>query len=96
MQGEPLEFDAGSKTIIDEKFPDGNYTDVAGLCGVATVEEIEAQGWSLNPGRYVPLSVDVLSDEDHATAMERARNEFTVLTQEAEGLASAVAAVLNI
>ena len=29
------------------------YRDVAGLCKIATLDEIEAQGLSLNPGRYV-------------------------------------------
>ena len=29
------------------------YRDVPGLCKAATLAEIEAQGWSLNPGRYV-------------------------------------------
>src|SRR5262249_39339902 len=29
------------------------YADIAGLCKAATLKEIEAQGWSLNPGRYV-------------------------------------------
>jgi type I restriction enzyme M protein len=27
------------------------YRDVPGLCKAATLAEIEAQGWSLNPGR---------------------------------------------
>jgi type I restriction enzyme M protein len=29
---------------------------VAGLCKIATLDEIEAQGWSLNPGRYVGVA----------------------------------------
>lgn len=28
------------------------YADVVGLYKAATLKEIEAQGWSLNPGRY--------------------------------------------
>jgi type I restriction enzyme M protein len=32
------------------------YADVAGLCKVATLKEIEGQGWSLNPGRYVGVA----------------------------------------
>lgn len=32
------------------------YWDVAGLCKIATLDEIEAQGWSLNPGRYVGVA----------------------------------------
>ena len=35
---------------------DGAYRDVPGLCKVATLTEIEAQGWSLNPGRYVGVT----------------------------------------
>ncbi len=37
-------------------FPTGDYVDVPGLCKVATLAEIEAQGWSLNPGRYVGVA----------------------------------------
>jgi type I restriction enzyme M protein len=32
------------------------YADVPGLCKAATLKEIEAQGWSLNPGRYVGVA----------------------------------------
>ncbi|WP_333397730.1 hypothetical protein [Microcoleus sp. N9_A1] len=33
------------------------YRDVAGLCKIAaTLDEIEAQGWSLNPGHYVGVA----------------------------------------
>ncbi len=37
--------------------------DVPGLCKVATLDEIDAQGWSLNPGRYVGTEVEDLDDE---------------------------------
>lgn len=40
------------------------YQDVPGLCRVATLTEIEAQGWSLNPSRYVGVATgEELSDE---------------------------------
>jgi type I restriction enzyme M protein len=32
---------------------EGEYEDVAGFCKSATLEEIEAAGWALTPGRYV-------------------------------------------
>jgi type I restriction-modification system DNA methylase subunit len=32
------------------------YRDIAGLCKTATLKEIEAQGWALNPGRYVGVT----------------------------------------
>ena len=34
----------------------------AGLCKVATLAEIEAQGWSLNPGRYVGVAARAADD----------------------------------
>ena len=41
---------------MKETFPKLKYADVPGLCKVATLAEIEAQGWSLNPGRYVGVA----------------------------------------
>jgi type I restriction enzyme M protein len=63
------------------------YADVPGLCKVATVKEIEAQGWSLNPGRYVGVvpGGDV-SDEDFRTQFEALNEEFEKLTVEARRL----------
>ena len=39
----------GDEPDLSVTFPAGEYADVAGLCKVATLPEIEAQGWSLNP-----------------------------------------------
>jgi type I restriction enzyme M protein len=46
----------GGLALLEETFPDGAYADVPGLCKAATLAEIEAQGWSLNPGRYVGVA----------------------------------------
>lgn len=45
---------------LTDKFGDGEYTDVLGLCKVASIAEIEAKNWSLTPGAYVgvPLVED--------------------------------------
>lgn len=58
---EPVE---GSEELLTEKFPDGEYADVQGLCSVATIAEIEEQGWSLNPGRYVGVAEQTVDDFD--------------------------------
>ena len=50
-----------------------------GLCKVATVDEIETQGWSLNPGRYVGVAD---GDDDDFDFAER----FGELTEEFQGL----------
>jgi len=53
-RGEPVEtFE--SETMLKEKFPAGKYVDIPGLCRIATLDEIEQQGWSLNPFLLRPL-----------------------------------------
>lgn len=39
-----------------EKFGEGEYTDVLGLCKAASLAEIEEKGCSLNPGAYVGVA----------------------------------------
>ena len=51
-RGEKPEFETDSKAMLKQKFPKTKYDNVAGFCRAATVAEIEARGWSLNPGRY--------------------------------------------
>ncbi|MFU8766389.1 MAG: N-6 DNA methylase [Candidatus Methanoperedens sp.] len=41
-RGEELETTNGSTEMLKEKFPDGEYTDIPGMCRVATLSEIEA------------------------------------------------------
>ena len=45
-RGQEPELADGENGLLAENFPDGTYVDVPGLCKVATIEEIEAQGWS--------------------------------------------------
>ena len=65
-RGEDVETVDGSETMLKERFPDGAYVDVPGLCKVATRAEIEAQGWSLNPGRYTGTAAVEDDGEDFA------------------------------
>jgi type I restriction enzyme M protein len=55
-RGEDTESEAGSAELMKKTFPSGDYADVSGLCKVTTLSEIETQGWSLNPGRYVGVA----------------------------------------
>lgn len=65
---------------------------MAGLCKVATVGEIEAQGWSLNPGRYVGVAPgEDVSDEDFKAQFEALNEEFKRLTSAARRLENAIA-----
>jgi type I restriction enzyme M protein len=78
-----------------ERFPDGAYSDVLGFCRVATIEEIEAQAWSLNPGRYVGVAAGTEDDGDFATRVTELYDEFTTLSDEADLLRSKVDAAVE-
>ena len=41
---------------LHEKFDEGRYADVLGLCKLADHAEIEGKGWSLTPGAYVGVA----------------------------------------
>jgi type I restriction enzyme M protein len=85
-RGEEVETEAGSEGMLKEKFPEGQYADVAGLCKVATVADIEAQGWSLNAGRYVGVAERAADDFVFAERLEELNEELEVLNVEAREL----------
>lgn len=94
-RGEDVETAAGSEVLLKEHFPDGTYVDVAGLCKVATRAEIEAQSWSLNPGRYTGSAVVDEDDEDFVVKLEQLYEEFTRLSDEAGVLRGKVDAAVQ-
>jgi type I restriction enzyme M protein len=68
------------------------YRNVAGLCRVATIAEIEKQGWSLNPGRYVGVAPgDAVSDEDFKEQLEELNEELEKLNAQARDLEETIA-----
>lgn len=100
-RGEKAELTVGGSEMLIETFPDKVYRDVAGLCKIATLDEIEAQGWSLNPGRYVGVAQrQEAEDFDFAARLEELNEELEILNVEARGLeetiAENVAQILNL
>lgn len=70
-----------------------SYADIPGLCKAASLKEIEAQGWSLNPGRYVGVAAgEEVSDEDFKEKLEALNEELEVLNAQARELESTIAA----
>jgi type I restriction enzyme M protein len=68
------------------------YRDVPGLCKAATLKEIEAQGWSLNPGRYVGVAAgEAVSDEDFKEQLETMNEELETLNTAARELEATIA-----
>ena len=74
------------------QFPDDIYVDVPGLCRVATIAEIEAQGWSLNPGRYVGVADREVDAFDFAERLGELNEELEVLNTEAHQLEERISA----
>jgi type I restriction enzyme M protein len=69
------------------------YADVPGLCRAATLKEIEAQGWSLNPGRYVGVAAgEAVSDEDFKQQLETLNEELETLNAQARDVERTIAA----
>jgi len=82
----------GEESDLKATFPKLKYADVPGLCKVATLKEIEAQGWSLNPGRYVGVAEKGTDDFDFAEKLEELTEELEVLNSEARELEDRIAA----
>jgi type I restriction enzyme M protein len=62
------------------------------LCKAASLAEIETQGWSLNPGRYVGVAAgEDVSDEDFKEQLETLNEELTALNAQARELEATIA-----
>ncbi len=51
-------------TWLNERFPEGVYADVAGLCKLASQDEIKEQDYSLTAGRYVGIEQSAINTKD--------------------------------
>ena len=73
--------------------PGAGHRDVPGLCRAATLAEIEAQSWSLNPGEDV-------NDEDFKARLEVLSEELETLNAQVreleETIAGNVAEILSV
>jgi type I restriction enzyme M protein len=94
-RGEAVELDQGSEPLLAEKGIVDGYVNVPGLCKVATREEIEAQGWSLNPGRYVGAAAREAEDVNFTERLEELAEELEVLNGEAREFEQAISLNLN-
>ncbi len=83
------EAEAKLKEVFGKKL---KFADVPGLCKAATLKEIEAQGWSLNPGRYVGVAPgEEVSDEDFKEQLETLNEELESLSLQARDLEQIIA-----
>ncbi len=83
------EAEAKLKEVFGKKL---KFADVPGLCKAATIKEIEAQGWSLNPGRYVGVAPgEEVSDEDFKEQLETLNEELETLNSQAREFEQTIA-----
>jgi len=77
---------AAQLDALEAVFAQKQYRDVAGLCKAASRAEIEAQGWSLNPGRYVGVTEKDSEDYEFYEKLETLNEELDQLNAEAHAL----------
>ena len=90
-RGEAPENQHDSADFLASKFSDTVYMDVPGLCKVATIAEVETQGWSLNPGRYVGVDEQATDDFDFTERFTELNEELATLNAEAHQLEERIA-----
>ena len=78
-----------------ERFPDGVYRDVVGLCKVAKLDGEDGiidQDYSLNPGRYVGVVIedDGMNADEFKAEMLSLNAEFSKLNAEANNLGAKI------
>ncbi len=84
----------GKQSEVDwllERWPDGKYQDVIGLCKVAKLEGEDGtidNDYSLNAGRYVGVVIedDGMTEEEFRAEMLNLNSEFSALSNEAKAL----------
>ena len=83
-----------------ERFPEGKYQDVVGLCKVAKLDGEDGiidQDYSLNAGRYVGVVIedDGMTADEFKAEMQRLHSEFETLSAQAQELEKEIGANLK-
>ena len=81
---------------LNERFPDGVYRDVIGLCKAAKMDGEDGiidQDYSLNAGRYVGVVIedDGMTEEEYKGTILGLNEEFAALNAEAKALETQIA-----
>ena len=85
----------GARPLLKERFPDGTYVDVPGLCKVATLAEIEAQGGASTPVATRVLPPSTTTTRTSSRSSPSLYDEFTRLSDEADELRAKVDAAIQ-
>ena len=74
------------RTWLVEKFGEGEYRDIPGLCKVASRAEIEEKNYSLTPGAYVGVAAVEDDGVDFSQRMSEIHRELLTLQAESNAL----------
>ena len=66
---------------LNERFPEGVYTDVTGLCKLASQEDIKSQDYSLTPGRYVGIEDKTFDETAFQQVIESSKHQLMALNE---------------
>ncbi len=80
---------------LADKFGDGNYVNVAGLCKIATRAEIAEKNYSLTPGAYVGVAEVQDEEENFEERMKEIHKELNTLQKESNALMATINANLK-
>lgn len=69
-----------------DRFDESGYQDVEGLCKIVDLEEVREQDYSLTPGRYVGVAIDIDMDFDYKGRVAEIKTELAKLNDEAAEL----------
>ena len=75
---------------FNERFPDGEYFDIEGLCKEVTLEEVKENDYSLTPGRYVGAVLTLDEDFDYNGRLLEMQTELDKLNSEALELTTTI------
>lgn len=76
---------------LTERFPDAKLRDVEGLVKLVDIKELEANDWSLTPGRYVGVAPEIEDEDfDFEETLREIHVELEDLNTEAVTLAATI------
>ena len=85
-RGDEPTFEFYNKKQFLEQFPNLKYRDIAGLCKIANLQEIEKQSFSLNAGRYVGTKDNEKEDFIFEEKLKELNEELLKLNLESRNL----------
>lgn len=95
-RGEEPEFRYGSESLFKEHgISTDKYEDSPGFCKAATIQEIEDNNWTLNPGRYVGVRTGEIVNIDFIAEFEKLTEDLELLASEAQELRETINANAN-